>query len=576
MLDLTGGNLVAYLLRILRDAVERHPRFKNTLGNVTFPSNTHIRWGDVQIIIQSVTTSGNRLSFDYFMCTQIGRAILAKVTDKSGQFVEWVREIDPTHLTPDPGVYYLNVDFFNDQTRELGLTGQKFKWVEGRITNAVGSVVYFRPSIDVTTLAMYDGPVFSGTTAVQFKGFNQSLGSFAYLLSPVTNLSVLQSGTPLVPFTDYWYQRPLTTVICQTTLGGSEILSIPNPYISINFTDQNGYVLRPNSDYTFYANGFIKLASYSPPGSTIYANAIVQADPSQVVGTNSENIFQIGLQPGENLAADQVFIQSTAGNFNNVPVNTDGTITLPTLLQPGECATWEARIETPQVKLRAKKWELNSMTIVDPTTITYAKPNATGDLQAITNAWVQSADPTELKGVVQTSAGTAALANGAEQYFLPGLQCAIGDQVVVGDQVAILVSPTATETYEVYGSKENLTFNLEVKANDLQTASDLSEMLKQQMLIMGRENAEADGLTIFEVTRSFQGQARDLSGTAPAYVYTIGVTASADWKVFVPKITRLVKYEIINNPVESNFQGKIQMVNRVAVFGSTQFVTSYA
>ena len=43
----------------------------------------------------------------------------------------------------------------------------------------------------------------------------------------------------------------------------------------------------------------------------------------------------------------------------------------------------------------------------------------------------------------------------------------------------------------------------------MQTASDLSEMLKRELLIYSRTNTEADGLTIFEITRSFIGQARE-------------------------------------------------------------------
>ena len=114
-----------------------------------------------------------------------------------------------------------------------------------------------------------------------------------------------------------------------------------------------------------------------------------------------------------------------------------------------------------------------------------------------------------------------------------------------------------TETYEVFGSKENLSFTLEVKANDLQTASDIGEMLKREMLILRRINTEADGLTIFEMTRGFVGQARDLSATAPSYVYTINVTASADWKVYVPLVTRLVNLEITGVPAQTDFLGKL-------------------
>jgi len=70
---------------------------------------------------------------------------------------------------------------------------------------------------------------------------------------------------------------------------------------------------------------------------------------------------------------------------------------------------------------------------------------------------------------------------GQRKLILPGLRLAIGDNVVVGDQCAIIVSPTLTETYEVFGSKENLSFTLEVKQMTCKQLSDLSEMLKREL-----------------------------------------------------------------------------------------------
>lgn len=614
MIDLTGGSLVAYLLRVIRNIVEKNPRFKNTLGTVTFPANAMIAWKDVQVVIRNVSTSGTRLSPDYFMCTQHGRAILAKVADKPGQLIEWVREVDATRRTPAAGVYYLNVDYFNEQTNDIGLTGQQFKWTEGKVANATGSQVKFRAGIDVTMISMTDQTT---GTPVQFTGYNQSAGAFAYLLTPVETLACMytsgsaapawnnnnlystgtvvtsgggswiatdsaanvnqapglnsvywqpyavfnpNAGQNLAPNTDFWYERIQTAAVCRATLGGSELVVIP-PNISFTVTDQDGYVLRPGSDYTMHGNNAIQLPSWSPPGSTLYCNALTKVDPTTVSGTNAENILQVGLLGNETLASGQVFVHTSAGDFPDVPANGDGNLTLPQLLQPGESCHWEARVAVPQVRVRGKKWELNSFVVVDPQSIEYKQPPAERGQPA--------------PAPVQVSAGTPLLADGLPQFFLPGLHVAVGDQVIVGDQSAIIISPSLTETYEVFGSKENLSFTLEVKSNDLQTSSDLAEMLKHQLLIMGRENAEADGLTVFEATRDFQGAQRDPSATASSYVYTVSIAASADWKVFVPLITRLVKYEITNTVQTPDFQGKLQLANRMTALGNTAFITSY-
>jgi hypothetical protein len=141
--------------------------------------------------------------------------------------------------------------------------------------------------------------------------------------------------------------------------------------------------------------------------------------------------------------------------------------------------------------------------------------------------------------------------------------------------VAIIVQPYTAETYEVYGSKENLTFTVDCRANDLQTASDLSELLRRELLIMRRTNMEADGITLFEASRSYVGLQRDLSGTAPQFVYSLTVSAMADWKVFVPLVTRLVTLEITSTATVSSYGPGISLTPRVKVFGNTKFLESY-
>src|SRR5208282_4650362 len=127
----------------------------------------------------------------------------------------------------------------------------------------------------------------------------------------------------------------------------------------------------------------------------------------------------------------------------------------------------------------------------------------------------------------------------------PGLWVAIGDRVEIGDQIAIIVSPTRTECYQVFGSKENLTFTLDVKANDLMTDSELSELIKAEWTYKNRDSMEADGITIFEISREQTGEARDASGTAANYVYSLNVTASCDWKGFVPLVNRVAHIDIV-------------------------------
>jgi len=558
---------------------------------VTFPANsnsnptTGLRWKDVQVIVKSVTTSGTRLSPDYFICTQRGRAILCKVADKDGLFVEWTREIDTTRKTPDAGVYYMNIDYVNEETRDVGLTVQKYLWVEGKGVGAQGSIVVFRPDIidpstgqnvDLSTLIATDPTT---STSVIFNASNSSFGGTITIVTPCTKLWLtFSNGQALIPNTDYWYERAQSTVICQSTLGGAEVIGIPDQYVSVTFTDQSGYELRPNLDYRFYGSPqFIQLSQYSPPGSKITANMQVKLNPYSNSPVNPENTFNIGMQPNQSLAPNQVFIHTSAGDYDNPIVNADGSITLPVLLQPGEWYRYEARINAGLFKAVAKKWEINSLVVVDPNTIEYVKLDANKKTHPVPNTFVANADASQMEGVIQASAGKPLLdSTGARSYVLPGLWLAFGDMAVVGDQAAVIISPSLTETYQVYGSKENLTFTLEIKSNDLQTSSDLAEMIKQYLLITSRKNVEADGLTIFEATRDFVGEARDPSGTASNFIVNLTVSASADWKLYKPLVTRLVSFEITDELSSPDFLGKLTTTPRISAFGSTVFIPMYS
>lgn len=560
MIDLTGANLVAYLLRVIRSAVSRNPRFNATLGEVTHQSNNMIQYHDVQVTVRDVTTSGTRLSPDYFMCNQYGRALVAKVESKEGSFIEWVREVDKTGQTPEPGVYYLTVEQVNEKTNDVDISIQKFRWVEGKYNNAVGSIAYLRPGIDGTNLIAVDMTSSPPGTPVAIEGFTDKV----ILQVPVQTLQLYTNTSPpvpLVPVLDYWYQRSSSEVIIQSTAGGPEVANIPGEWVSFTLSDQDDYQLRKGVDWNFFGKSFIQLSEWSPVGSTITANIIKKVDPTTVAGTNPENILQVGVLPNESLQPGQVFIHTPSGDYPNATVNADGTVTLPHLLQPGDWLRWEVRIASGTTTCRGKKFALNGFWQ------TYWDADALTEFPDSNNPNKKGAVKFVLDPVTQQKIEA-----------LPGLAVAIGDSVVVDDQAAIIVNPSTTETYEVYGSKENLDFTLDFRSNDLQTSSDLSELLKQQLLIMNRQNMEADGITIFEARRSYRGQQRDNSGTAPTFVYSVSISASADWKVFVPKVTRVTAFEITDTAYIPDFQGKLQMAPRVQALGNTrfQFVTWYS
>jgi hypothetical protein len=518
VIDLTGENLVTYLLREIRDTVNRNPRFRNLGGDVTIQTSNMVGWGDLRVTINGISAQGTRLSPDYFLCTQHGRAILAQLENKDGLFIEWVKELRDGVISglPEAGVYYLNVDSVDEGTREVGLTLQSYKWREGISSYSEGSAIFFADSIDVDTVHPVDSSI---TYEVRDR--------VMYITSYTTQVPLLlvSGAGPLTPNIDFWYKRPQSFVLTQATTGGYEDFIIPTfPYDRISIVDQDNYELREGIDFVFEDNGArIRLGTWTPIGSTLTVSVFAKTDPTGISAVHPENKLPMdAVSPNNEMEPGQTKIKVSSGtNYteSDLTIDTDGFVWLNHLLLPNEKYVWEARINAGQTTQTAKKMAVNY-------------------------------------GVIN------------------GLALGIGDMVFVGDQIAILISPSPTETYEVYGSKESISFTIEVKANDRLTASEVANMIRTKLLINSRTEMESDGLTVLEVSKEATYGSRDGSGTAPTTTYSLGVSALADWEVFIPMLTRIGSFSIDVDDVEVDFPGK--PLPRISVLGVRQFIPFYA
>jgi hypothetical protein len=501
------------MLRVCRDIVSRDQRFSKANGSVVLATSNQLSFEDVQVVIRDVSAEGAHQSFDYFIATQIGRAILTKVGDKEGSFIEWVSEIDSSQQTPPAGVYYLNVDAVEERTRNVGFTLQMYHWYQGRVPNATGTRIAFRPGIDASTVLLTDTA--TGTTPGSLPG-----SSFLYLLSPVASLQIqTASGTILLPNTDYWVEQSRTETLVTTT-GGSQIVWVPLQFVTISITDQTSYTLRPDLDYSFVDQNTIVLSSFTPVDSVLSVTGLVKLDPT-VSGNlmDPENILNFTLAPGEELVTDEVYV-TTGDDHIKITPNPDGSILLPFLLAPGGKLWYEARVSTPPVQVAGQKNALN-------------------------------------RGMIS------------------GLDIAIGDNVSVGDQCAILVSPTQTETYHVYGATDSISFTLDVKANDPQTASRVAELIKDALLITRRNAMVNDGVNIMTMSRAQQSQARDSSGTAASFVSSLSISGTADWRVFRPLVTRLTSFQVSSILMTPSFPGQLSLAARFHALQVSGFLPDY-
>lgn len=512
---MTGMALVSYMLRVVKDVVSRNPRFRRSLGDVSMISGNKISFGDLQVIVRDVTTDAARISFDNFISTTTGRAILTQIRDKDGQFIEWIAETDNTQQTPVAGVYYLNVDSVDEGTRDVGLTMESYKWYEGEIRNAQGTKVVFREGIDGTTVSVTD-PTSDNPVLIQ-----PAFG-YLYLLSTVGGLLIKDDeGNTLTPMTDYWIEVQSSQVLLQSTIFGTQTATIPAEYLTAALIDQDGFTLRANQDYIYLTGNTVQFSAWTPSGQTITVQGIIQVDPSNPTNLlAAENILPITLLPGESLAPGQVFVSTQEGSHIQLAPNAEGIVVLPAPLPPGGYCNYEVRVLVGQSKLKAKK-------------------------------------------------------NAVNKDILPGLRVAIGDQVVQDDQCAIIVSPFITETYRVYGGKPPVSFTLDVKANDPTTADEISKMLMRELLYRRRENLEADGLTLTEAGSSMTQGSRDDSGTAPTYSVAFSYSGLADWRVFEPLVTRITSFTVTAQPYIGTFQGDLVPSDRFHCLSATGFIPDY-
>ena len=516
MIELTGENLSAYLLREIRNIVNRNPRFRNLGGDVTVATSSMVAWGDLRVTINRVSAQGTRMSPDYFLCTQYGRTVLGKLENYDGLFIEWVQEIQENWNTiPPSGVYYLNVDSVDEGTRNVQLTIQKYQWVGESPRYANGSLVYFASHIDVSSVTPVD-------PAIQYAQQGNTLAILSF--SP----NMLELQTPhglLTPMVDFWYMREVKAEIIPSTAFGEQLIMLPIPdYYSVAIFDQDGYPLKEGVDFFFNAPNIITTGSWTPEGSTLIGTFVIRVDPSSTLAAHPENQVSATLAAGDAPVPDQTILYSSLLNRSSSSdfLTIDGVTWLTTLLVTGERYYWESRIDLGQDQYSAKKMEVN-------------------------------------------------------KNLIDGLSIAIGDQVFVNDQCAILISPKPSEIYEIYGSKENVSFTIEVKANDRMTASEVAEMIKGSLLVRERTNMEANGLTIFEISRESVYESRDSSGTAPTTTHTLNVSAAADWELHIPLITRISQFNVdMQDTPQTDFIGKISLPPRISTLGVSQFLPNYS
>jgi hypothetical protein len=515
VVELTDINLDSFLIRELRSVVAKHPRFRELGGEIGSYFATMMRYNDLEIIIKNPTSDGNRLSSDHYMATQQGRVVAAKLEDKDGLFIEHIQEIDKTLKDPESGIYYFNLDSVDEANRSVVITCEKMKWVYGKVTNAVGTFIKLNAAIPSTDVGVRN------MNAGEYCVANDRI--YINVYKDIVSLYRISNDSNLIPLVDYWVELHEEPTITEATVSGVQVLKLPDTsYIQFEVVDQDDYILRRDLDYRISGSDIV-LSNWTPANQKLRMVGTFKRDPNAAGYIASENSINFELVPGQTIQTEQ-FKAVASGKtytYSDLVTGLDGRWYLNPLLQPGDNMSWECRVDLGQFEIKATKNALNV-------------------------------------------------------NFLPGIMVVIGDKTVVGDQSAMIVYPYVNETYEIYGSKENIRFDIDIRTNDMRTSSEIAGLIKEYLLVSGRERMETCGLTIYEASRSTNSEEKDGSGILSTQTVTLSISAAADWEVKKPLVTRLDTIDIENVSFDYSYPNKRVSINPIGTtYGSSRFLTSY-
>lgn len=509
MIDLTGGHLAQSLIAELFPVISRHPRFRDNDGSALTSFNNLVAYKDLSLTVGNLRASGQRLSPDQFVCTLMGRSCVAKLEGHTGSFIEWIQETD-LPATP-AGIHYFAVEAVNEATREVRAVRETYRWLEGRIPESTGSIVYFSRMLP-------KGVVVPTDPSITYRDNGSSLTILNY--TPTIALKRTDTGQPLVPGVEYWVEVPESHVLVADHTGGA-LTGIPLPadWITFRIVDDNGIQLRQGQDWDWEGEDQIRFAAWIMRG-TYTLEGTFRRVPGAGNHIHPENFISIPTVAGETIVSEQTRYILSRGEFTDI-LHVDGDrYVFGHLLEPGDRLRWEVRIKTPQAYQTLHKMAVN--------------PDV-----------------------------------------LPGLNVAIGDQVVVGDQLAIITFPFRCETYEVYGSKDSVNFDITIKSNDLTTSTELGNLVKAYLLVEGRDRLESLGLSVFEVATGYSGDAKDSSGTSVAIPVTLNVTGMADWEYHRPLVNRVDDIDVSFLPDVITYPGAPRVSPSLVAFGVSRFTPAY-
>ena len=125
--------------------------------------------------------------------------------------------------------------------------------------------------------------------------------------------------------------------------------------------------------------------------------------------------------------------------------------------------------------------------------------------------------------------------NQADHTSLPGVVMAFGKRGKVGDKVALAVYEDRVEAARAYGGKFEVSFDLDVIAQDPNQMEEIADFLVMSLWAEKKEGLATEGIEVVDISMGGEAEETyDETGDTFYYNASISLQLRADWEMHVP------------------------------------------
>ena len=165
--------------------------------------------------------------------------------------------------------------------------------------------------------------------------------------------------------------------------------------------------------------------------------------------------------------------------------------------------------------------------------------------------------------------------NTADTTTLPGVVLAFGKRSADNQRVAVVVYSDRVDAAQVYGGKNEVSFDLDVIARDPTQMEEISDLV-QMYLLKRKSLLEFEGIELLDVSMGGEGEeVADETGENFFYQASMSVQLRADWEFHIPLPLTISKATPIR-PVQAGQDPNSAQSGLVQVAGDLFFLTQGA